>query len=178
MAELQGNKSRLPEPRQVRDGSARVRLEHFVRIQSWPGGTCQDQLTQLTKLSSCFLYPFYPHKLLTSGRPRQEIDILQNNLDFLSQRIETNEAVAAAAATAAAVSNQDNQYQASTNAANANYQNEYASPSADYTGYANYPSDQQASADTAAVAQNYSSPSPNQSANVARDDVNYEGTVH
>ncbi|KAL1374868.1 hypothetical protein pipiens_004800 [Culex pipiens pipiens] len=63
-----------------------------------------------------------------------------------------------------------------SSASNHDPENEYASPSADYTGYANYPTDQQASADTAAVAQNYSSPSPNQSANVARDDVNYEGS--
>ncbi|XP_038112961.1 intracellular protein transport protein USO1 isoform X2 [Culex quinquefasciatus] len=138
-------------------------------------GMVQDQKQLMEKLTAeC---KSLTHKLEdTTQKHKQEIDILQNNFDFLSQRIETNEAVAAAAATAAAVSNQDNQYQASTNAASANYQNEYASPSADYTGYANYPTDQQASADTAAVAQNYSSPSPNQSANVARDDVNYEGS--
>lgn len=110
----------------------------------------------------CFLF-------LSRDRYRQEIDVLQNNLEFLSQRIETN-------GTAASV-NQDNQYASVTATANDNrYETEQAFTRPTHGNYSNYsPTATNDQIAPTGIAQSNSRTSPSQS--VARDGVNYEGTV-
>lgn len=137
------------------------RIQTFHRLQI----TIPRYVQISTNLISptCFFYP-------SRGRLRQEIDVLQNNLEFLSQRIETSGNTAS--------TNQDNQQYAPTSATtNDNrYPTEYASSKPTPSNYSNYST---AAADnqnaTTGIAQSYSRTSPNQS--VARDDVNYEGIL-
>nr|XP_029713138.1 coiled-coil domain-containing protein 158-like isoform X2 [Aedes albopictus] len=131
-------------------------------------GMVQDQKQLMDKLTAeC---KSLTHKLEdTSLQHKQEIDVLQNNLEFLSQRIETSGNTAS--------TNQDNQQYAPTSATtNDNrYPTEYASSKPTPSNYSNYST---AAADnqnaTTGIAQSYSRTSPNQS--VARDDVNYEAS--
>ncbi|XP_055598068.1 coiled-coil domain-containing protein 158 isoform X2 [Uranotaenia lowii] len=136
-------------------------------------GMVQDQKQLMEKLTAeC---KSLTHKLEdTTLRHKQEIDILQNNFDFLSQRIETN------AVNAAAIAQDINQY--ATNSVDNPNDNRYSTT--DYassnrpnpTNYASYstPSAAADSVNAAVLAQNYSSPTPKQYA--VRDDGKYEGS--
>ncbi|XP_058836209.1 plectin isoform X4 [Topomyia yanbarensis] len=126
-------------------------------------GMVQDQKQLMEKLTAeC---KSLTHKLEdTTLKHKQEIDILQNNFDFLSQRIDIS-------AIGTATTNQDNQY-ASLNKTTVNDNRypatEYTSPTENYN---NYPTTNINA--TAEVAQDYSSLSLNQTP--SRDDVQYEG---
>ncbi|XP_058463123.1 coiled-coil domain-containing protein 158 isoform X2 [Malaya genurostris] len=125
-------------------------------------GMVQDQKQLMEKLTAeC---KSLTHKLEdTTLKHKQEIDILQNSFDYLSQRIETS-------AIGLTPTNQDNQYASSTNA-NVN-DNRY--PTTEYTSpvesYNTYPTTNINA--TAEVAPNYSNPTPNQF--TSRDDTQYE----
>ncbi|XP_055627719.1 leucine zipper protein 1 isoform X2 [Toxorhynchites rutilus septentrionalis] len=124
-------------------------------------GMVQDQKQLMEKLTAeC---KSLTHKLEdTTLKHKQEMNILQNNLEFLSQRIETS----------ATTANLDNQYASTDAITNDNrYPTEYASTIPTQNNYKDYSTtDNNAAVE---VAQTYSSPSPNQS--VVREDKNYEG---
>ncbi|XP_062559566.1 coiled-coil domain-containing protein 158 isoform X2 [Armigeres subalbatus] len=128
-------------------------------------GMVQDQKQLMDKLTAeC---KSLTHKLEdTTLQHKQEIDVLQNNLEFLSQRIETN-------GTAASV-NQDNQYASVSATANDNrYETEQAFTRPTHGNYSNYsPTATNDQIAPTGIAQSNSRTSPSQS--VARDGVNYE----